>query len=425
MMLKKNYKFFFLIFISLVIFYRSPYIFTNGRFFSLDLTYHLKISSLNFIESILFVDFSARYLNLISNISSIISSRFFELSSSQYVAVYLSFVIYILIIYLILFKPSYYFTRNYQRYLFAILFIVCPVMSFEIWLNAINLQVYLGLLTLILFFIIPETNSEKYIYLLLILISGLSGIYACALLPLYIFKFLIDKNKYNASCCLLLFFCCCVQIYIIYLSFSYIEIFPGKRNSSLSFAFQKYEVISYIYNIFVRAFFGSTFPKSILSLIGLDLKTVLTSDQIKNNLFYLSIILLIISLIALFFLTRFLNKHKDKTVYYLVFAFLILSFVIIFGGVSDSLHGRYSSLNGIILILICLKLFEIFKSKFLKSTFLLLIISSIFFGILDFRLKKYIYYLDCIECPNWNEEVKKYNLDKNYQLNAWPYHINR
>jgi len=423
-MLKKNYKFFFLIFISLVIFYRSPYIFTNGRFYSLDLIYHLKLSSLNFIESILFIDFSARYINLISNISSIISSRFFELSSSQYVAVYLSFLIYILIIYLILFKPSLYFTRNYQRYLFAILFVVCPVMSFEIWLNAINLQVYLGLLTLILFFIIPESNNEKYIYFLLILISGLSGIYACALLPLYIFKFLTDKNKYNATCCLILFFCCCVQIYIIYLSFSYVEILIG-RNSSLGFTFTKYEAISYTYNVFVRAFFGSTFPKSILSLIGLDLKTVLTTNEIKNNLFYLFIILLVICLIALLFLTRFLNIHKDKVVYYLVFAFLIISFVVIFGGLSDSLHGRYSSINGIILILICLKLFETFKSNFLKSIFLLLILSSIFFGILDFRLKEYIYYLDCIECPNWNEEVRKYNLDKNYQLNAWPYHINR
>ena len=120
-----------------------------------------------------------------------------------------------------------------------------------------------------------------------------------------------------------------------------------------------------------------------------------------------------------------MNKQKDKTVYYLIFAFLTLSIVVIIGGVSDSLHGRYSALNGIILILICLKLFEIFKSKFLKSIFLILILSSIFFGTLDYRLKEYIYYLDCIECPDWNEEVRKYNLNKNYQLNAWPYHINR
>ena len=241
MMLKKYYKIFFLIFITVLIFYRSPYIFTHGRFFSLDLTYHLKFSFLNFIESFFFIDFNARYLNLISNISAIISSNFFDLSNSQYVAVYLSFAIYLLILYIILFKSSFYFTKNYQKYLFALLFIVCPVMSFEIWLNAINLQVYLGLLTLVIFFIIQEKNKEKYFYFFLLLICGLSGVYACALLPLFIFKFLANRNKYNATCCLILFFCCCVQLYIINLSFLYVEIFPTKRNTALGFVFSKFE----------------------------------------------------------------------------------------------------------------------------------------------------------------------------------------
>jgi len=50
-----------------------------------------------------------------------------------------------------------------------------------------------------------------------------------------------------------------------------------------------------------------------------------------------------------------------------------------------------------------------------------LMISTIVFGLIDFRLKKYITYLDCINCPNWSEEVAKYKLDKNYKLRVWPY----
>ena len=104
---------------------------------------------------------------------------------------------------------------------------------------------------------------------------------------------------------------------------------------------------------------------------------------------------------------------------------LILSFVVIIGGVSDSLHGRYSALNGLIILLICLKIIEKTKNNSIKIFSIFLIICSIIFGTIDYRLKKYIYYLDCIECPEWNEEVKKYNINKNYKLNAWPYHINR
>ena len=40
---------------------------------------------------------------------------------------------------------------------------------------------------------------------------------------------------------------------------------------------------------------------------------------------------------------------------------------------------------------------------------LFLMISTIFFGLIDFRYKKYIVYLDCINCPNWSEEVESIN----------------
>jgi len=75
-MVKNYYKIGFLILLSLLIYSRSPYIFSYGRFFSLDLDYHLEIETLNLIDSLFFVDSRARYLNFISNISSITSSRF-------------------------------------------------------------------------------------------------------------------------------------------------------------------------------------------------------------------------------------------------------------------------------------------------------------------------------------------------------------
>ena len=59
---------------------------------------------MNLINSLLFVDYNARYMNLISNISSIISTRLFDLENAQYVAIYLSLLIYLIILLKILFE---------------------------------------------------------------------------------------------------------------------------------------------------------------------------------------------------------------------------------------------------------------------------------------------------------------------------------
>ena len=107
-MVKNYYKIGFLILIFFLIYSRSPYIFNYGRFMSLDLIYHFEIEKLNLINSLLFVDYNARYMNLISNISSIISTRLFDLENAQYVAVYLSLLIYLIILLKILFEESYF-----------------------------------------------------------------------------------------------------------------------------------------------------------------------------------------------------------------------------------------------------------------------------------------------------------------------------
>ena len=157
---KNHFLKFFLIFLILLSYYRSPFIFNNGRFLGLDFYYHLLSGSLSFFDSLIYVDSNARYLNLASNISSLISSRLLDLEYAQYVPVYLSFLVYLIIFYQILFKKSYLFKKKYQKYLGSLICLVAPVMNFEIWLNVVNLQVYLGVLGLVILFIKEEDNNS-------------------------------------------------------------------------------------------------------------------------------------------------------------------------------------------------------------------------------------------------------------------------
>ena len=426
-MVKNYYKVGFIILLSLLIYSRSPYIFNYGRFFSLDLVYHFNAETLNFINSLFYIDYSARYLNFISNISSIISSRFFDLENAQYVAVYLSLLVYFIILYKVLFEESKLLSYPIQKYTFSALFILAPVMSFEIWLNGINLQVYLGLLTIIILFLEPNRTKKVFNYFLLI-VCGLSGLYSCALTPLFFWNYLKKKNKYNFICFSILFICLMIQLSIIFISSFIVE--NEISNTIIIFEQNKYEAISYIYNIFIRAFFGSSFPKFIMEIIGINLNIVLYNENIKDLLFFIS---LIISLIFIFFLIWVFNnfkKNEDKIILnYLILVFLIISFLVVLGGVSDSLHGRYSALLGITLILIFLHIASNSKKTFLKNLSIIFLCSSLIFGFYDYRLKNYLVYLDCINCPDWKIEVKKFKNDKNYKpilmQSAWPYHINR
>lgn len=390
---------------------------------SLDLVYHFEIEKLNLINSLFFVDYSARYLNLISNISSIISTRFFDLENAQYVAVYLSLIIYFIILHKILFEESKLFSNQIQKYVFSSLIILSPVMSFEIWLNAINLQVYLGLLTILILFLNSEKTKKSINYFLLI-ICGLSGIYSCALTPLFFWNYLRQKTKYSFICFFILFLCSIIQLSLIYISAFKVEI--GSSNTALILDFSKYESISFIYNTVVRAFFGSSLPKFIFEIFGLNLKVILSNETLKDLLFFISLFISIILISFMIWVFYSLRKNDDKIIFiYLILIFLTLSFVVIVGGVSDSLHGRYSALTGITMVLIALYIASNSKRIILKNLSIIFLSFSLIFGFYDYRLKNYLVYLDCIKCPDWKMEVKKYKNNKNYKPNAWPYHIDR
>lgn len=424
LILKDVYLKLFFIILILLSYYRSPYIFDNGRFVTLDLNYHLLIKEFTFLESLLHVDYTARYINLISNISSIISSRFFDLSNAQFVSVYLSYFVILIIFYLILFRNSYLFQTNYQKYFGALVCLVAPVLSFEVWLNAINIQVYLGILCLITLFL--RENKNNYFYIFFILIAGLSGIYACVLTPFFLLKYFYKKIFFDLLCSIVLIICCSIQLFLIFYVSNEVIPIGSDPNTSLTFIFTKFEVISYSYNVIIRSFFGSTLPTSLLNIYDINLKNVLDVNHIKDLLFFISILLLIILIFSICWFYNLIKNKDEKIVYSsLLIIFFLLSVIVIFGGDTDSINGRYASLPGMTLIFIILHLSRCITYNSIKFFSFFLIVSTIIFGLIDYRYQKYIFYLDCINCPNWSEEVKKYKLDNSYKMNAWPYHIDR
>ena len=109
----------------------------------------------------------------------------------------------------------------------------------------------------------------------------------------------------------------------------------------------------------------------------------------------------------------------------LIYLFLISSFVVIVGGVNDLIAGRYAVIPGLSLILIIVKLSLEKQRKYLNYLSIFLILSVFITGLIDFRNKKHITYFDCINCPDWREEVDSFKTNENHELKVWPYTENK
>jgi len=188
-------------------------------------------------------------------------------------------------------------------------------------------------------------------------VSGLSGIYSCIFMPLFFLKFINKRNNFNLICFLTIFFCVLLQIFIIYNSGEIVPV--NADNTALVLIFTTFEAISYAYNVIIRSFFASSLPVYLAGFLEIDLYAVFYNENLRNILFSFSLLIIVAFISFYIFCVISIKNLKDKIIYItLLFLFFTTSVVIIIGGVSDSLHGRYSALTGIILI------FSFYKKTF-------------------------------------------------------------
>ena len=136
----------------------------------------------------------------------------------------------------------------------------------------------------------------------------------------------------------------------------------------------------------------------------------------------------LILIILLFNYKKITNSLiKDKVLLYLILIFLIISALVLIGSVGYYIGGRYAAVPGAILLLITLHV--LFKTQLIKIKiiFSFLIFFSLASGSYEFRPPKgnlkhnYIKMLDCLNCPVWKNEIRKWKQDNQYIIKIWPY----
>ena len=157
--LNKNFKTILLLIILILVFYRSPYIFLNGRFVAEE-------GSVWFRNSYLFgpvvgftqVFWGSGYFNLWANISSVFAT-YVPINYSPLVTVYFAFAVQLYLFIFIIFSKSNLIITNIDKILVSLVVLLSPVMVAEVWLNTLTSQVYFTILTILIYFQKDVVNS--------------------------------------------------------------------------------------------------------------------------------------------------------------------------------------------------------------------------------------------------------------------------
>lgn len=416
---KNSAKHAFLFFVILISFYRSPYIFLNGRFIAEEADQHYLFALNNsFLTNLFYYVEFAGYYNLIPNITTWFATLV-SIENAPYVTVYSSFLIILLLPYLVLFRESLLFKSEKQRIVASFILFLTPPFVVEIWLNTLNSQIYLCIISILILFMKNLNNFQKKINNFLILISGFSGIYSCSLLPLYIHKYFKNQNNYNLINLCFLIIANIIQLFLIFKSY-----ITNKLHYSVLSDDYNFEILSnFIYNIFVKSFFGRDLTHLIWNKINVF------GDN--HNLYILFTLLIFICIVLINVKKIIIFFKKDLVSIYLISMFIIISFIILVGSINNQIGGRYAVLPSVVLILLVLHFYNELKNKILMNIFLILISSSLITGIYEFRpnykinLKNpdlnYLKQLDCLSCPQWKSEVQNWRKNNEYIIGLWPY----
>ena len=308
------------------------------------------------------------YTELTINIATTIGSYFPEFSIL--IDVFFAIIVKLIIVFYIYFSKSNIFSDIKYKITIICLILFSPPMTPEIWLTTLHAKAYFGIFSFLL--LLQEITRFKkhhfFFYRFAILFSGLSSIYACVFSPIFFLKYLIEKNKENFINFVYSFIPLLINLVLLFYFFL--------NNSYISqnrFSFDIIVLESFSYNILIRPFFGSAIPKFFNETFSLE------------NFGFLIISIFVVSIFIIFSIYKSF-KNKDKYIYLILAAFFIQSIFIIFGSLYDNfVGGRYAVIPGFIILIFFLRLIQIEKSIFLKTLFIILVLSSLSIGLLEFK----------------------------------------
>ena len=363
----------------LLIFYRSPCLLLKGRFHAEEKFYYEFALNNTFLETIFFVQETSKYFELFTNISAKLAT--FYTIAPFLVTVYLAFFIKIFLLYYIFFSKSLLLNKISYKLIFASFAIYSTPITPEVWLNTLHSKTFFGIYSFILVFqnFKNFTKIKLYLYRLVLLVNGLSSIYSSIFSVIYFFLYIIKRNTLNFYNFIYSLIPLTINVFI-FLNYFFFQ--SEIKINRFLFNFEK--IKSALYNIIIRPILGGNLSKLLFNFMDLN----------KMFLFVFSLIAIILFIFTSLF---FIYKKKDRILNIILICFLLnITFVITGSLYADFVGGRYAVLSAVIFLTVFIRLIQIENNKYLKNFYLLIILTSVTTGLLEFKyLSSWLHLLKC------------------------------
>ena len=375
-----------LIIFLLYLFFRSPEIFLEGRYFAEEGSVWWSFSIANsFIDTLLFSPAAGGYVCLICNLQ-IAATKLLPIEIGPIFTAISSIFIFL--------SPSMFFFKlskdllNHKKRIFiSILLLIVPSMNFlEVFANSISSPQYLAITTFIILLYGLNRNELLGLQYLVIFIAFLSYYYSLFLLPCFILKYYFTRNKLLKIPIILGIFSSLVQLNVL--------IYLISKQS-----------------LFYRNFNEPFNPLRLLNNLGYSFSINFLSEKFykSQNLNY---IILIFVVCLLFFSLR--QKFDINILITITAVFLQLA-LIHFGQIGESYYGRYA------VVASTLTLFIVFQT--LKSDSATTLFFAFFFitSIYNFNVQGGSYFIECNEyCISWEKQLSDVSSNVADKYVHWP-----
>ncbi len=338
--------------------------FLNGRFWAEEgSVFYADIAELSWIDGLFYIYYG--HLEIITNIV-VLLSFLVDLKYAPLVTTYLSLILQALPLLLII---VYYKNIGLSKIaVFALILIAAALpQASEVWTNSINLHFHFSLLVGVISLIEIKTNFQKWLFRILLVLSGLSGIPANFLMPAFLVSWTRTKNKEALVQFFILLSTSIIQLLIIF--FSSFEV--GDRVLTFNPLLYWYPILSQ--EIF-SPLFGSSTGGRLADILA-------TAVNFKLTILFFAVF----CSIPIYYFVKFACQSSDYRFIVIAFAVItlsVLSLAFSLGQnkaelISSLSGGRYFYASNVLIMLYILLAYQKTKNRFIFFLIIFLTLSSI------------------------------------------------
>lgn len=402
MIKNRNYQTLFLLFISaFFICIREPDVFIYGRLWTEEGMVFFHNAWVMPPLKALFYSY-AGYLNLATNGATVIARWSAPLLYVPYVTACIGLLFQLLPLFLLLTAKDEWLSSSRAR-IFATLLLLFVPDTLETSLQSLHLQFYLALSICIIVMLDTNKSYLRWLKLVILIMSALSGLMAFLILPMYLIRVIIDKKWLRTEQFLTLLIGCIVQYSFFY-----------EKISTRSYHFHLQDLLTILFS---RDFWVPFIGYNHLTDTYMNNLKILT----ENNQ-HLIVLPCLFCLLILGYIVFCFYKYPQIRLALIFFASaLLLLATSIFGALGElwwfyvpHVNQRYIFISQSLLCLMLLY-FSYYLPNKGKITCNIIMVWLIFIGFFNFFSMTYT----IEKVPSWKTQVHLWQENPNYTFQLW------